>query len=184
MLEGRARFSALGDDWGAAISSHYLGTIALRQGDFEAARDLTREMLVSARALGDRYRISRNLYQLAEVDVAQGRLADAARHLHEGLTLTCQQGRAGDAAQLLRLLALVAFRTGHEVAAARLAGLADRHAGAERTMPPDEPRAHADLLLQLRESLGTRFDPEFAAGAATTFEQALSLGAELVEDSE
>ena len=177
LLEGRARFRALGDDWGAAISSHYLGSIALRRGEFEEARDLTSEMLVSARALGDKYRISRNLYQLAEIDVAQGRLVSAARHLHEGLTLTCQQGRTGDAAQFLRLLALVAFRKGYEVGAARLAGLADLHARAERTMPPDEPHVHAGLLLQMRESLGARFDEEFTAGAAATFEQALTLSA-------
>jgi hypothetical protein len=66
MREGRARFKALGDEWGASISTHYLGSLAMRNGDFASARELTTEMLVNARATGDLYRAFRTLYQLAE----------------------------------------------------------------------------------------------------------------------
>ena len=43
LTEGRARGQALGDDWVVTLSSHYLGSIALRQGDYGLARKLTEE---------------------------------------------------------------------------------------------------------------------------------------------
>ncbi|MEP7140867.1 MAG: adenylate/guanylate cyclase domain-containing protein [Caldimonas sp.] len=183
MVEGRAKFRALGDDWGASVSSHYLGSMALRRGDFATARELSMEMLVNARATGDRYRVSRNLYQIVEIDLGQGLLADAARGIHESLAMTCQQGRIGDAAQVLRLAARVASHCGDGAAACRLAAVADRHAGAERTMPPDDPRRHAELLAQLRALLGARYDDEVAAGAELSLEQATALVATLAARS-
>ena len=56
LSEGRARGQALGDDWVVTPSSHYLGSIALRQRDYSLARKLTEEMLGIARELGDGYR--------------------------------------------------------------------------------------------------------------------------------
>ena len=39
LLECRARFGALGDEWGGSVASYYLGSIALREGDYAAARE-------------------------------------------------------------------------------------------------------------------------------------------------
>jgi len=167
-----------------SISSHYLGSLALRRGDFASARELTTEMLVNARTTGDTYRISRTLYQLAEIDLAQGRHASAVRALHESLLLLCEQRRSGDAAQVLRLLARAAHRFGESDVAARLAGAALRFGDAERTMPPDDPGDHAALLSRLRDELDRRYDVELAAGAALSLEQAAALGAHLAARSD
>ena len=107
LLEGRERFAALGDDWGLSTSSHYLGSLALRDGDYAAARELTEEMLRAARDLNDNYRVSRNLYQLAEIAFAEKKYDEAIQHMKGSLTMMREQGRIGDAAQLMRFLARV-----------------------------------------------------------------------------
>jgi predicted ATPase len=154
--EGRARFRALGDAWGLTVSSHYLGSIALRTGDLLTASELTHEMLTNSRELGDKYRIARNLHQLAEIDLAQGRVAEALRGLADSLALNAEQRRLGDAAQQLRLLTRLARQRGALEMALRFAALAERHAGAAPTMPPDDPARHAAEVAALREALGSQ----------------------------
>jgi tetratricopeptide (TPR) repeat protein len=153
LLEGRARFKALGDPWGLTVSSHYLGSIALRTGALDEARALTQEMLDVSREMADRYRIARNLHQLAEVDLAQGRWRDAAPRLAECLRLNAEQRRLGDAALQLRLAVRLAQQAGDDDAGLRFAALAARHAGGERTMPHDDEAAHAARVAALRAAL-------------------------------
>jgi predicted ATPase/DNA-binding winged helix-turn-helix (wHTH) protein len=153
LLEGRVRFKTLGDTWGLTVSSHYLGSIALRTGDLPGARGLTQEMLSDARELGDRYRIARNLHQLAEIDLAQGRWRDAVPRLAESLVLNAEQRRLGDAALQLRLLTRLAQEAGAPEAALRFAALAARHADGERTMPPDDPAPHEARIAALQATL-------------------------------
>lgn len=153
LLEGRVRFKSLADTWGLTVSSHYLGGIALRTGDLQGARGLTQEMLVDARELGDRYRIARNLHQLAEIDLAEGRWRDAVPRLAESLQLNAEQRRLGDAAQQLRLLTRLAQEAGAPETALRFAALAAQHAGGERTMPPDDPAPHEARVAALQAAL-------------------------------
>lgn len=170
LLEGRARFRALGDGWGGTVSSHYLGSIALRTGDLASARELTEEMLDNARDLGDRYRIARNLHQLAEIDLAEQQRAPALRRLAESLALNAEQDRRGHAALQLRLLARLAEEAGDDAGAVRLAALAAQHAQAERTMPPDDLAAHEQRVERLRRRVdGATFEAAWASGTADRF---------------
>ena len=181
LLEGRAAFQALGDDWGLAISSHYLGSIALRTGDHAMARELTEEMLANARDLGDQYRIARNLHQLAEIHLAEGQPLLAMRQLRDSLLINSAQGRLGDAALQLRLLVRVAADQGALSAAVQLAAVAARHADAERTMPPDDPKHHSLLLHHLKRTLGdARFADECAQAAPLSIERAADLVSNLL----
>ena len=120
LLEGRERFAALGDDWGLSTSSHYLGSLALRDGDYAAARELTEEMLRAARDLNDNYRVSRNLYQMAEIAFAEKKYDEAIQYIKESLTMMREQGRIGDAAQLMRFLARVEEARQHPERTVRL----------------------------------------------------------------
>ena len=165
LLEGRARFQALGDPWGVTISSHYLGSIALRSGQFDEARQLTEEMLANATELGDPFRMARNLHQLAEIGAAQGRRAEALDQLGRSMRMNLEHHRLGDYSQQLRLAARLAEDLGRLDAAAFLAGAAEPHAGADRSMPPDDLQPHQARLARLREQLG-----------AEAFEQAGLLG--------
>ena len=135
LLEGRARFGTLGDDWGRSTSSHYLGTMALRDGDYVSARELTEEMAGVARELNDNYRVSRNLYQLAEIAFAEQKYDEAVEHLKESITIMQEQGRIGDGAQLLQFLARLELARHYPDRTIRLLAAASLHASKERTFP-------------------------------------------------
>ena len=184
LTEGRARFRALGDDWGVTTSSHYLGTIALRRADYVAARELTEEMLHSARDLGDNYRVSRNLHQLAEIAMAQGDVEEAGRHLAASLALNRDQGRIGDAAQQFRLLARLEAMQGRPAHVVRLYGSASLYDGKERTLPADDPKINEAALAAARSELGERrYESEWALGAAMSFDDAATWAIQLVPSS-
>ena len=154
LMEGRARFQALGDPWGLTISSHYLGSIALRTGRLDEARSLTEEMLANASELGDQFRIARNLHQLAEIEVAQGQAAKALDLLGRSMRLNLEHHRLGDCSQQLRLATRLAEDLGRFDSAAFLAGAAEPHAAADRSMPPDDLQLHQARRARLRERLG------------------------------
>jgi predicted ATPase/DNA-binding winged helix-turn-helix (wHTH) protein len=175
LTEGRARFQALLDDWGVSTSSHYLGSIAMRQGDHAAARELTEEMLSVARDLGDNYRISRNLHQLAEIAVAEKKNSEAIGFLKASLALNREQGRIGDGAQQLRLLARLESMRQHPERAVRLFAAASLHESKERTLPPDDPALNKSALDSARQALdGRHFESEWARGIAMSFDQAVA----------
>ena len=175
LTEGRARFQALHDDWGVSTSSHYLGSIAMRQGNYAAARELTEEMLDVARGLGDNYRVSRNLHQLAEIAVAEGKNSEAIGLLRASLTLNREQGRIGDGAQQLRLLARLENLQQRPDRAVRLLAAASLHNSKERTLPPDDPALNKSVLDSARQAVGERpFEYEWAKGLAMSFDQVVS----------
>jgi len=179
LTEGRARFQALNDEWGVTTSSHYLGTIALRKGDYVAARELTEEMLANARDLGDNYRVSRNLHQLAEIALAQHQLAQAQRNLLDSLALNRDQGRVGDAALQMRLLGRIALMMNDPARAARLFGAASTHDGRERTLPADDAEVNEAALASARSQLGEhRFGTEWVQGTAMSFAAAADFALE------
>jgi predicted ATPase/DNA-binding winged helix-turn-helix (wHTH) protein len=167
LTEGRARFRALGDDWGATFCSHYLGTQAMRSGRLDEAWELTAETLTYSRAVGESYRIARNLHQLAEIDLLRGRTAEALELLAESISLNIEHGRRGDAALQMRLVAGIAGDTGDTLAAVRCAAFADANANALITMLPDDRAAHALRVEQWRASLAPEdWATAWAAGAA------------------
>jgi len=175
LSEGSSRCRAVGDDWAVTTSSHYLGSIALRQHDYAAARKLTEEMLVIARELGDGYRISRNLHQLAEIALAQQQTDEALRHLRSSIAINREQGRTGDIALQLRLLANIEAEQSRPEQAVRLYAAASRLEGHATTMPPDDPATHERLRQTLRATLGDRrYEAEWALGASMSLGQVVT----------
>jgi len=175
LLEGRARFGGLGDDWGVSTSSHYLGSMALREGDYAAARAFAEETIRVARDLDDNYRISRYLHQMAEIAFAEEKYEEAVGHLKTSLELSRQQGRVGDGAQQLRLLARAERLSDRPARAVRLFAAASLLATKERTLPPDDPALNEAALDDARRVLGERrSEYEWAAGVAMSWEEAVS----------
>ncbi len=175
LSEGRARFLVLGDKWGVSTSARYLATIALRNGNYKEARELTEEVLNIDRDLGDDYRSSRSLHKLAEIALVQGAPVEAIRHLKAGLAITRDQARIGDGAQQLRLLARLENTRHRFDRAARLLGAASRFDSHERTLPPDDPSLYKIALDGARQALGERlFQFEWDLGAAMSFDQVVS----------
>ena len=169
-----ARSRALGDGW-MLMTSHYLASMALRRGDYDAARELNEEVLVSAREFGDNYRISRSLHQFAEIALAQGLADEALRHLQTTIALCREQGRTGDIRLALRLLARIKAAQARPEEAVRYFGAASRLEGHAITMPADDPAVHERLRETLRATLGDRrFEAEWALGASMSVGQAVT----------
>ncbi len=130
-------------------------------------------MLAIARDLGDNYRVARNLHQLAEIALARKDVAEAKRHLIEGLVVNRDQGRIGDGAQQVRLLAYVAARDGRPDHAARLFGAAAGLVGKQSTLPANDVANIEATIASARARLGDRrFDTEWARGSAMSLDEA------------
>jgi tetratricopeptide (TPR) repeat protein len=175
LLDGRSRFAALDDDWGLTTSSHYLGTIALRQGDYVSARELTEEMLRISREHVDNYRIARNLHQLAEIAYAEENFEMALGYVKESLALNREQGRVGDAGQQLRFLAKLALSQDRPDRTVRLFTAATLFSSRDCTLPPDDPAINHRALDAAREAIGEhRYEHERAMALAMSWDQAVS----------
>ena len=146
LLECRVRFGALGDEWGGSVASYYLGSIALRKGDYAAARELTEEVLGCARDFNDSYRISRGLYTLADIAFSERKYDEAIEHLKDSLALMREQG---DSAMELKYCA-----SWHEwsmcgsmrTAPVRLFAAAHLLASKDRTLPHDDPALNGNAV--------------------------------------
>jgi non-specific serine/threonine protein kinase len=174
--EARCRGRALGDDWLATVSLHYLATIALRHGDYEVACRLDEEAVQAAHELGDHYRVSRGHHQLAEIALARDRPDEALDHLRKSMALCREQARIGDLALQLRLLARVKAAQSWPDVAVRCYGAASRLEGHALTMPPDDPVLHDRLRESLRARIGDRrYESAWALGASMPLDELLRL---------
>jgi tetratricopeptide (TPR) repeat protein len=96
------------------------GQIQLAQGDNDAAARLFTDGLAVARRSQDWIPLVGGLYELALARQAQGDLAAAAGHLHEGLTLAAQAGDETSVAYYLEVLAGIAGQQDNPQRAVRL----------------------------------------------------------------
>ena len=175
LAEGRLRCEALCDDWLKTPALHYLATIAMREHDYEAARKLSEETLVSARQLGDTYRVSRILQQLAEIALAQRNPIQALHHLRTSIALTFEQGRIGDIGMQLRLLAIIEIDQARPEHAVRFYAAASRLEGHATTIPPDDRTLHEQKRETLRSTLGGGcYEAEWNLGASISLAQAVA----------
>jgi len=103
-----------------AVADSVLGQIRLGQGDNDAAAQLFADGLAVARRAQDWLPLLTLLYDLALARKAQGDLAGAAGHLHEGLALAAQAGDETSAAYYLEVLAAIAAQQDNSQRAVRL----------------------------------------------------------------
>jgi len=181
LLDGQRRFQALGDAWGAAVADHYLGLMALRRGELEAATLHMRAVHEVSLALNDGFRIANGHHQAGRIALAAGRHAEADAEFLRAIETHMAQGRYGYATQLLNHAARQAMRAGDERRAARLIGAAsvDRGPIIVPMFLPDELAGFTAAREQLRTKLGAAaFDKLVAEGRALTLAQGLALARE------
>jgi non-specific serine/threonine protein kinase len=175
--EGLARCRALGDEWAASTCSAYVGTVAMRRGDTATARRSFEHILGQARQTGDRFRIARTAYLMAELELIEGRDAHALAYFAESLGLAREQGRSGEIPQLLRAIgrALVGLSRHGEAASLLAAGARD--GGARSTLPPEDRAAVAAATARCRRTLGEdAFDRVWQRDAVLPLERAVEAG--------
>jgi predicted ATPase/class 3 adenylate cyclase/Tfp pilus assembly protein PilF len=68
-----------GNEWGAGAALDNLSAVAIERGDYERARELNREMLVSAQRVGDQELIAFGLEKAAILAAAENQAARAGR---------------------------------------------------------------------------------------------------------
>lgn len=180
LLEGRARCGALADEWGTTFCSYYLGMMAMRAKDFETALYLTEETLVYSRAVGDSYRVARNLHQIGEAQWHLGRKAEGLSAIADSVALNFEHRRVGDIASQMRLLMRIAATVGTSAAAVRCAALAARHAASPTTMPLDDIEAHDARVEALRSNVApAQWEAQWLAGQALDAEDMPALFEEI-----
>jgi tetratricopeptide (TPR) repeat protein len=174
LKEGLVRSQALGDEWAASTCTAYLGSVALRRGDYATARRGFTHILGVARQTGDRFRTARSAHLLGELDLIEGRHAEALAQMAEALTLAQEQGRMADAPQLLRGIARALVGLAQHAQAATLFGASARSDGPRSTLPPEDAASAAAAHAACRTALGEDlFDSHWQAGAVLPNERAI-----------
>jgi tetratricopeptide (TPR) repeat protein len=150
-----------------------MGLVALRRGDLATARRCNDHILAQARETADRFRIARSTQQLAELDLIEGRHAEALALLAESLQLTQEQGRIGEMPQVLRAMGRALLGLGRPGEAASALAAGTRSGGPRSTLPPDDPAAVASAIAACRTALGdAAFDRAWQQGAVLSLERA------------
>lgn len=167
-------------EWTWALSHVWLGTVALLDGDPDAAVRLVEAGLGSARRRGDRLTSYIALYNLFQVELARGEHDRARRHLEEGLRLSLETGDQANLAYLLDALAVIEAADGAVSRVPLLLGAAQaiREAIGSRGYGyyrPD-PSAVAAAEEDARRRLGAdRYDDALDAGRALSPDAAAHL---------
>jgi DNA-binding CsgD family transcriptional regulator len=179
--ESLALFREIGDKWGVASASMFLGQVALQQGDVNTAHSLAKESVRLCREVGHRWVTSQSLAIFAKVAVVQHDRATAQVLYQESLNLAREVGDKVLIASGLEGLAGGVATQGELVWTTRLWGAA---AALRDTigapMPPIERAGYEQATAAVRMHLGEKaFASAWAEGRMLTPEQVL-----LVRDPE
>jgi hypothetical protein len=166
----------LGDRLGMARSLQILGTVALRQGDYTAARAPLEESLLIQRERGDRHGMACSLHELGEVTRAQGDCRTARSLYIESLGVRHELGDKPGILECLEGLAAVNQTQGQPERAARLLGAAVALRQAVGIPAPTNARAEYDHSVAVaRVALGEEaFAEAWKAGREMSLDQAIA----------
>lgn len=146
---------------------YWRGIVAMQANDLGAARAALERAVSVARAISHRRAVAHPLYVLANVEIREGRHAEAAKHLRESLRL---HDRLGDGwGVCLALAGCVALAVSDDPArAARLLGGAEAiRSGIGVQIPPFARREHDELMARIESALTPkRFGALWREGAA------------------
>jgi predicted ATPase len=167
-------------EWTAALTRIWLGTIALVEGDADAAVGHIGTGLASARTRGDRLTVYIALYNLSQVELTRGRYDEARRHLHEGMRLSLETGDHANLAYFLDAMAVLAAADGAHARVPLLLGAAQGireviGARGYHYYRPD-PESVGASEREARAHLGAdRYDDALDVGRGLRPEEAVSL---------
>jgi predicted ATPase/class 3 adenylate cyclase len=178
LQEGFGLQREVGDQEGIAVSSLFLGWVALSQGDMATARARGEEGLALYRKMEHREGMAEALCLLGKVEVARGDYAAARVLYEESLAMASEIGDKELLASGLAGLARVVAGQGEPTWAVRLWGSAE--AQREAIGAPLQPIERADYeqaVAAVRDHLGdSAFVAAWTQGRALTAEQVLTGG--------
>ena len=112
--ESIALYRELGHKWGVALELSNFGRVALRAGDYTAARERLDEALAIQREVGDKWMLAWTLLNRGDVALGEGELSLARIMYGESETLFRDLGDQGGTAQALLSLGRAARAAGEE----------------------------------------------------------------------
>lgn len=189
LTEAGALFKEIGDTWGIAECSQFLGQLSLHQGDAATAHRLLEQSLTIFREIGNRRGIARSLSGLGAVAAIQHDWARARTRYEESLTeaqeannkvemASCLEGVAGVVAAGEASLANVLW-------AAQIWGAAEalrERLGAP--FPPVERAPYEERVAAARNAIGKRiFSAYWTQGRTMTPEQAIATQGKVLRPS-
>jgi predicted ATPase/DNA-binding CsgD family transcriptional regulator len=172
--ESIALYRELGHRWGIALELSNFGRVALRAGDFAAARERLDEALEIQREVGDKWMLAWTLLNRGDAAMGEGDLEGAGDAYGEGEALFRELGdgggiaqallsrgrleqRRGDGARAAELIAesLALFRElGDDASIGEALEVAGQKAGrAASSLPDDLTTREADVLRLVAEGL-------------------------------
>jgi tetratricopeptide (TPR) repeat protein len=175
--EAIAIFEHCGEDYGAAVSRIYLGSVLLALGEGDRAQRSFEEALAWVRPAKNPTLTLTTLYSLAQSALARDDHAEAARLLEEAIGLSGQAGDRANLAHLLEALAVVRTHYGEAERSAVLLGAAEgllEEVGARvyNQYMPDRS-LYEGTVATVRSRLGEQgFEEARERGRAMDFEQA------------
>jgi predicted ATPase/DNA-binding SARP family transcriptional activator len=146
------------------------------QGDLPLAHELLALNLAVARDVELPTTLAHSLTTLARVEAARDNVAEACALVGEGLELEVAINDAWGIGLALDVVVVVAARRGHPEVAVRLLAAVQAHR--ERlavALPGLVPAERLELIQQLKQSLGPRYDELHAEGAMLSTPEAANL---------
>ena len=165
----------LGDDQMLAHALSYDGYAAFLSDDLDTARTELDEFLALSEPTGERQPIAQAHHMVAQVARLQGRLADAADHYRQSMTLLHELGDAASLTEPMQGLAGIAVATGDPERGVRLLGanaaIREKIGGG----PPPEWLRLGDPLGEAKAVLSDEaYQASWSAGQAMSVDDAVS----------
>jgi predicted ATPase/DNA-binding CsgD family transcriptional regulator len=176
LKESLALFREVGDRWGVAAASVYLGQVALQRGDMTTARSLANVSVQLCHEIGHRWFLCQALTVLAEVAEIEQDRALARSLYQESLDVVIEVGDKVLIALGLEGLAGVVATQGEPVRATRLwAAAAVLREAIGAPMPPVERAGYERAVATVRMQLGEQiFATAWNEGCTMNPEQVLA----------
>ncbi len=178
-LDRAAPVSGWAEDWVAALTRVWLGTVALARGETGRAEENLRVAVEAARSRGDRLTTYIALYNLAQVELAAGDHDNVRRTLEEAAALSAETRDAANLSFVLEAAAVLEGRTGRHDRVPVLVGAAEvmrESAGGTvygYYLPDDAARDAA--VAAAREALGKdRYEDALDEGRTLRFDEAVA----------
>jgi len=160
------QFRAQDEQFWTALAAYTAGLVEMAAGRYDDAHRHLTEMRDLAGPLDNPWLAAVSRVYLGTLAVAQGRPEDGREPMDEGLQLSLAAHSTRSVTLCLTAFARLAFVEGDPERAALLAGAVDGLRRRVGLRPwPLLRRDEADLVAQIRQALGDRFDEPYAAGS-------------------
>ena len=177
--EALALAREIGENAEVAAATGALGQVALLERDFDGAADLAQQSIDLAASAQWDSGVANGLIELAQAQLAQGRIAEASAALQGAVAVLERVPFPESAAALLEVACGILSAEGRSLQAARLLGAAAsirEEIGKEHE--PFQRELHDEVLVRLQEELGEEFEAARLEGFAMATSEAMALVAE------